>query len=204
MCFLGPNGPPRGFVAGREFKRRMTLEKRIAEIIGPTVEDMGFDLVRVLISGQQRRKLQIMAEPLDGRPMTVDDCADISRAISALLDVEDPIQGAYTLEVSSPGLDRPLVKPADFERFAGLEAKVEMDQQIDGRRRFSGRLLGFEDGNVRIEVDGSEMRLPFAGVLKSKLLLTDELIAAAEAAQADRADTDETADAEQDDRRNRA
>ena len=163
----------------------MTLEQRIAEIIGPTIEDMGFDLVRVLMSGQQRRKLQIMAEPLDGSGMTVDHCADISRAVSALLDVEDPIDGAYTLEVSSPGLDRPLVKPRDFERFAGFEAKVEMEQAIDGRRRFSGRLLGFADGDVKLVVDGEEMHLPFAGIIKSKLLLTDELIAAAQGEQAE-------------------
>lgn len=159
------------------------LEQRIEEIIGPTLEDMGFEVVRVLLSGDQRLKLQIMAEPLDGRMMTVDHCADISRAVSALLDVEDPIDRAYTLEVSSPGIDRPLVKPRDFERFAGFEARVEMDQAIDGRRRFKGRLQGYADDQIVIDVEGMETRLPFSDMRRAKLLLTDELIAAHQAAE---------------------
>ena len=157
----------------------MGLEQRIADIIRPAIEDMGFDLVRVLVSGQQRLRLQIMAEPLDGSGMTVDHCADISRVVSALLDVEDPIDAAYTLEVSSPGIDRPLVKLADFERFAGFEARVELAAPQDGRRRFSGRLRGVQDGRVMVEIDqGEVVALPFEAIAKSKLLLTDDLIAA--------------------------
>ncbi|PIW29392.1 MAG: ribosome maturation factor RimP [Rhodospirillales bacterium CG15_BIG_FIL_POST_REV_8_21_14_020_66_15] len=156
----------------------MTLEQRIADIIRPAVEDLGFDLVRVLVSGQRRKKLQVMAEPLDRSPMTVDHCADISRAVSALLDVEDPIEDAYTLEVSSPGIDRPLVKLADFERFAGFDARVELHTAVDGRRRFSGRLLGVAGDDVVMAVDEGEVRLPFADIQKSKLLMTDDLIAA--------------------------
>ncbi|MEQ8229130.1 MAG: ribosome maturation factor RimP [Rhodospirillales bacterium] len=156
----------------------MTLEQRIAEIIGPSIEDLGFELVRVLMSGQRRKKLQIMAEPLDGSQMTVDHCAVISRTISALLDVDDPIDDAYTLEVSSPGIDRPLVKLADFERFAGFDARIEMNVAIDGRRRFSGRLKGVAGDEVVIDVEEGEVRLPFADIQKSKLLMTDELIAA--------------------------
>ena len=156
----------------------MTLEQRIAAMIGPALEDMGFELVRVLISGNQRRKLQVMAEPADGTPMNVDHCADISRVVSALLDVEDPIDGAYTLEVSSPGIDRPLVKLKDFERFAGFEARVETNAPIDGRRRFSGRLLGVENNAVVMEVTEGRVSLPFDAIAKSKLLLTDDLIAA--------------------------
>lgn len=157
----------------------MGLEQRIADIIRPAIEDMGFDLVRVLVSGQQRLRLQVMAEPADGSGMTVDHCADISRVVSALLDVEDPIDAAYTLEVSSPGIDRPLVKLADFERFAGFEARVELTAPQDGRRRFSGRLCGVQDGRVMVEVDqGQVAALPFEAIAKAKLLLTDDLIAA--------------------------
>lgn len=165
LCFL------RGFP--------LSLEKRIADIIRPAIEEMGFDLVRVLVSGQQRPRLQIMAEPLDGSGMTVDHCADISRVVSALLDVDDPIDAAYTLEVSSPGIDRPLVRLNDFERFAGFEARVEMTAPVDGRRRFSGRLRGVKENHVVIEVDqGQVYSLPFEAIAKSKLLLTDDLIAA--------------------------
>lgn len=163
----------------------MDLNLKIAEIITPTLEDLGFDLVRVEIMGKDKMVLQIMAEPADGRGMTVDHCADISRAVSALLDVEDPISGAYTLEVSSPGLDRPLTRAKDFVRFAGFEAKVEMNHVYGDRRRFSGKLLGFaeEEAAVRLLVDGEEVDLPFSDVKKAKLVLTDELIAAAEQQQ---------------------
>jgi len=171
-------GPP-FFVFGRKRARlTVTLEQRIAEIIEPSIEAMGFELVRVLLSGQTRRTLQIMAERLDGTGMNVDHCAEISRTVSALLDVEDPIDGAYTLEVSSPGIDRPLVKLADFERFAGFDARVEMQAAIDGRRRYSGRLQGVAGDQVLIEVDAGQVSLPYGEILKSKLLLTDELIAA--------------------------
>jgi len=157
----------------------MSALEQIERLIEPTLTDMGYDLVRVVIQGKERRTLQIMAERHDEAGMTVDDCADISRAVSAILDVEDPISGAYTLEVSSPGLDRPLVRQRDFERYAGYETKVEMKMAIDGQRRFSGRLLGIEDEMVRMEVDGETVDLPFADILKAKLLLTDELLAEA-------------------------
>ena len=161
------------------------MEQRIAEIIGPAIEDLGFELVRVLLSGQRRKKLQIMAEPLDGSAMNVDHCADISRAVSALLDVEDPIDDAYVLEVSSPGIDRPLVKLVDFDRFKGFDARVEMHTGIDGRRRFSGRLLGIADDHVLMDVEEGEVRLPYADIQKSKLLMTDELIQAHMKAEAE-------------------
>ena len=163
----------------------MTLEQRIAEIIGPAIEDLGFELVRVLLSGQRRKKLQIMAEPLDGSAMNVDHCADISRAVSALLDVEDPIDDAYVLEVSSPGIDRPLVKLVDFDRFKGFDARVEMHTGIDGRGRFSGPLLGIADDHVLMDVEEGEVRLPYADIQKSKLLMTDELIQAHMKAEAE-------------------
>ena len=110
--------------------------------------------------------------------MTVDDCADLSRAISPILDEEDPIEGNYSLEVSSPGLDRPLVKLSDYDRFKGFEAKVETSVLLNGRKRFSGRLKGTEGGDVVLTTDGEDVKIPFTDVVKAKLLLTDELIEA--------------------------
>lgn len=172
---------------GRRRKRRMRnggsalhLEKRIEEIIEPTVSELGFDIVRVQLSGKHNPRLQIMAEPAEGNTMTVDDCAAISRAVSAILDVDDPLPDAYTLEVSSPGLDRPLVKLRDFERFAGFEARIETEQARDGRKRFRGRLGGIDGETVMIAVDGQDMAIPYPDVRRAKLLVTDELLAAAE------------------------
>jgi ribosome maturation factor RimP len=150
---------------------------RIADLIAPTVEGLGFDLVRVLVRGKQRPVLEVMAEPVDGGAMTVDGCAEISRAVSALLDVDDAMPGSYTLEVTSPGIDRPLVRLGDFERFAGFEAKVEMARPIDGRRRFRGRLLGIADGRVRLDVDDVTVELSYSDIARAKLVLTDELLA---------------------------
>jgi ribosome maturation factor RimP len=158
----------------------MDLPGRIEELITPTVEGMGFSVVRVQLSGQQRVRLQVMAERHDGQAMLVDDCAALSRAISAVLDVEDPVPGAYILEVSSPGIDRPLVRLDDFERFAGFEARVETVRLFDGRRRFKGRLLGVTGQMVRLRVEGVAVELPFLDIRRAKLILTDELLAAAE------------------------
>jgi ribosome maturation factor RimP len=155
----------------------MDLAGRVEALIGPTVDAMGYSLVRVQILGRNRPRLQIMAERTDGESMLVDDCAAISRAVSAVLDVEDPIAGAFTLEVSSPGIDRPLVRLADFDRFAGFEAKVEMDLAVDGRRRFQGRLLGTEGDAVRLRMEDSEVVLPYADIRRAKLVLTEELLA---------------------------
>ncbi len=154
--------------------------RRIEGIVAPTVEAMGYRLVRVMMTGGRRPTLQIMAERADGSGMGVDDCAEISRTISAVLDVEDPIAGEYTLEVSSPGIDRPLTRLSDFRRFAGFEARVDMAAPIDGRKRFSGRLLGVDDADrVLVETEpGVRETLPFAGIARAKLILTDELVAA--------------------------
>ena len=149
----------------------------IVSIIEPSLEAMGYRLVRIAFLGARRATLQIMAERLDDMPMTVDDCTEISRSVSALLDVADPIAGAYMLEVSSPGLDRPLTRPEDFDRFAGFEAKIELDQPLDGRKRFRGRLLGRADNYVRIVGDAGEVSLPLADIAKAKLVITDELLA---------------------------
>ena len=155
----------------------MDLAGRVEALIGPIVEAMGFSLVRVQILGRSRPRLQVMAERTDGESMLVEDCAAISRAVSAVLDVEDPIAGAFILEVSSPGIDRPLVRLADFDRFVGFEAKVEMDLAVDGRRRFQGRLLGTEGDAVRLRMEDSEVVLPYADIRRAKLVLTEELLA---------------------------
>ena len=156
----------------------------VERLITPTLDAMGFDVVRVILSGSRNALLQIMAERKSDGGMSVEDCASVSRAVSALLDVEDPIEGAYSLEVSSPGLDRPLTRLADFERFKGLEAKVEMQLPIDGRRRFTGRLAGLRDGRILIATEQGQAELPFADLARAKLLLTDELLAAHQAASA--------------------
>lgn len=156
----------------------MELIARIEKLIEPTIADMGYELVRVRLSGANPPVLQIMAEPTDERPMVVDDCAAISRNVSAVLDVDNPISGQYTLEVSSPGLDRPLVRPRDYDRFAGHVAKVETARPIDGRKRFRGRVVGTEDDLVRIALDDGEVRIPLTDIRQAKLVLTDELLAA--------------------------
>ncbi len=150
----------------------------IERLIAPSVEAAGYDVVRVQFMGDNSETLQVMAERKDRRPVTVDDCANISRLVSAILDVEDPIARAYALEVSSPGIDRPLVRMEDYTRFAGFEAKVETARPIDGRRRFRGRLKGVSDGSILMALDGAEAEIPFAEIRRGALVLTDDLIAA--------------------------
>ncbi|MGY9002330.1 MAG: ribosome maturation factor RimP [Rhodospirillales bacterium] len=157
-----------------------SLAERVESRITPTIESMGYDIVRVEITGKEPLVLQIMVERQDEKQLDVEDCASVSRAISALMDVDDPIDDAYTLEVSSPGLDRPLVRPQDFDRFAGYEAKVEAERLIDGRKNFKGRLIGLEENVVKISVDDTVMEVPIVDIKRAKLLLTDELIARAE------------------------
>ena len=162
----------------------MDLQSRLESLIAPSLDAMGYELVRVQLQGKQRLTLQIMADRKDGVMMAVEDCADISRALSALLDVEDPISGAYSLEVSSPGIDRPLTRAKDFAQWAGFEAKLESAQPIEGRKRFKGKLLGLDDdGNVRLVIETGEVAIPFADVRGAKLVLTDDLIAATTKAQ---------------------
>ncbi len=159
-----------------------TMHDRIVAAIEPTVADLGYDLVLVRLSGESgegRVHLQVMAEPADGSGMTVDDCAAVSRAVSAVLDVEDPIEGAYTLEVSSPGVERPLTREGDFERYAGHKAKVELGVPMeDGRKRFRGTVLGCEEGRVILRLDDdSEVALPFRDVARAKLMMEDSPLA---------------------------
>jgi ribosome maturation factor RimP len=154
--------------------------RQVTELIEPTLRDMGFELVRVMMSGGQRPTLQIMVERGDYAPPTLDDCAEVSHAVSALLDVADPLPGAYRLEVTSPGLDRPLVRRADYERFAGFEARLETELPIEGRRRFRGRLLGLAGDQVRLALPEGEQLIPLDAIKKAKLELTDDLLAAAQ------------------------
>ncbi|HRX36058.1 MAG TPA: ribosome maturation factor RimP [Aestuariivirga sp.] len=158
---------------------------RVAALVEPVLDDMGFRLVRVKMSGPT---LQIMAERPDGT-FSIDDCEAVSRAISPMLDVEDVIASRYHLEVSSPGIDRPLVRPSDFEAWAGHVAKIDMAVPAAGRKRFKGTLEGYEDGEVRFYVENPEgaskdpvlIGVPFADIADAKLILTDDLIAAARA-----------------------
>jgi ribosome maturation factor RimP len=150
----------------------------IARIIEPSLEALGYRVVRIAALAQRGTTLQIMVERTDEVGMTVDDCATVSRSVSALLDVADPIADTYTLEVSSPGIDRPLVRPEDYDRYAGFEARIELGAPHEGRKRFRGRLLGRENGTVRLATESGEAQLPFADITRAKLVLTDDLIAA--------------------------
>ncbi|MDE0418768.1 MAG: ribosome maturation factor RimP [bacterium] len=154
-----------------------TLEDRLESLIAPSVASIGFSLVRVKMFNRRGRILQVMIERADGDSATIDDCAMVSRLVSAHLDAEDPVSGAYDLEVSSTGIDRPLVRREDFSRFAGFEATASIDPPLDGRRRFQGRLAGMADDNVQMEQSpGSIVSLPFASIVDAKLVLNDELI----------------------------
>lgn len=170
-------------VEGRPAEPARTSEGKAAEIerlIAPSVADMGFEIVRVQLTGDDgSRTLQIMAERPDGR-MSIEDCAELSRNVSAVLDVEDPIKGSYSLEVSSPGLDRPLTRLKDFRNWAGFEARIELSVPQDGRKRYRGLLRGLEGETVLLEeAEAAELRrLPFGVIGRAKLVLTDALIAA--------------------------
>ncbi len=163
---------------------------RISDIIEATVESLGFELVRVTYGGGRKPTLQIMAERPDGT-MNVEDCATLSREVSLLLDVEDPLPDEYLLEVSSPGVDRPLTRAKDFERWVGFDAKVELNEQLDGRRRFRGKMLSFDGEIIVIATDEGNFDLKFADISKAKLLLTDELLEALQKSAANQAVNEE-------------
>lgn len=174
-----------------ELVAKAAIDRRIADIIQPVVEDMGFELVRVRLMVAKESTLQIMAQKPDGS-IEVDDCAAISTAVSAVLDVEDPILDAYTLEVSSPGIDRPLTRLKDFDLWEGHVAKLETDELIDGRRRFKGVLAGTEGDEVLIEIEEGTIGLKFAWLSDAKLVLTDDLIRQVLRGRKDAGQIDET------------
>lgn len=158
------------------------LAARVASVVEPVIEDLGFRLVRVRVTGAEGCTVQIMAERPDGT-LTIDDCEHVSRALSPVLDVADPVDRAYRLEISSPGLDRPLVRKSDFERYAGHLAKIEMSVPVDGRKRFRGILAGVEGPFARLRRDdakpeeAADVLLPINEMAEAKLVLTDALIA---------------------------
>ncbi|MET3664145.1 ribosome maturation factor RimP [Caulobacter sp. 1776] len=166
--------------------RGKTQEDRdLIEMLDPVAETVGYEIVRLrLMGGAEQRRLQIMAErPLQedgsGGDMNVEDCARLSRAVSEILDAADPITGEYTLEVSSPGIDRPLTRLKDFEDYAGLEARIELDRVAEGRKRFKGELAGVEDDQVGLNIEGEDdvtVYFPFAWIIDAKLVMTDTLM----------------------------
>ncbi|WP_370251189.1 ribosome maturation factor RimP [Nioella sp.] len=159
---------------------KTAMDRRLADILTPVIEGMGFELVRIRLMSGKTKTLQIMAERPEGG-IEVDDCAEISTAVSALMDVEDPIEDNYTLEVSSPGIDRPLTRLKDFDTWQGYEARIETAELIDGRKRFKGVLAGIEGNEVLINLpdetgEDVTLGLDFDWLSDAKLILTDELI----------------------------
>lgn len=155
---------------------KTAIDRRLAEIVTPAIEGLGYELVRIRLMGGLTKTLQIMADRPEGG-INVDDCAKISTAVSAVLDVEDPIEDNYNLEVSSPGIDRPLTRLKDFDMWEGYEARLETEAQIDGRKRFKGILAGTEGSEVLINIEEGTVGLEFDWLVDAKLVLTDELIA---------------------------
>ncbi|MBV9656075.1 MAG: ribosome maturation factor RimP [Acetobacteraceae bacterium] len=168
------------FALGQDQPHGSGLDGKLAALIAPSIEAMGFELVRVAVMGSRDRPtVQVMADRADGHLISVEDCETISHAIGALLDVEDPIAGAWNLEVSSAGIDRPLSRAKDWNRFAGHLARAEAIAPIEGRKRFSGIVLGADQTHARMRLDdGTEIALPLADLRRAKLVLTDALIAA--------------------------
>lgn len=171
--------PARRFFVGSRTVRGKTPEDRsLIEMLDPVAEAAGYEIVRLRLMGGQTRRLQIMAERPDGT-MDVEDCARLSRAVSAVLDAADPIKGEYLLEVSTPGIDRPLTRLKDFATYEGMEVRLELDRLAEGRKRFRGKLAGVEDGNVGIDQEEEAdvtVYVPFAWIIEAKLVLSDELL----------------------------
>lgn len=151
----------------------------IEKLIEPSIAAMGYDIVRVQFMGNGGKTLQVMVERQDRVPVTVDHCAEVSRLISTLLEVEDPVAGTYVLEVSSPGIDRPLVRLGDFSRFQGFEARLTTGSEINGQRRFCGRIESVNGDLVRLDCNGNKTDIPFQEITKASLVVTDDLIEAA-------------------------
>ena len=175
----GPKGPAAFLLIGRPSLRGKTAEDlRLLELLDPVAEAAGYDIVRLrLMGGHERRNLQIMAERPDGT-MLVQDCTVLARGVSEVLDAADPIRGEYTLEVSSPGIDRPLTRLTDFETYEGYQARLELDRLVENRKRFKGRLAGVDGQSVGIDLDGEDETafVPFAWISEAKLVITDELL----------------------------
>ncbi|MDG2521457.1 ribosome maturation factor RimP [Caulobacter segnis] len=179
---------------------RTAEDRQLVELLDPVAEAVGYEIVRLrLMAGKEQRRLQIMAERPDG-DMNVEDCARLSRAVSEVLDSVDPISGEYLLEVSSPGVDRPLTRLKDFDTYEGLEARLELDRLADGRKRFKGILAGVEDDNICIDLEGEEETalVPFAWVVEAKLVLTDQLMKRGADQRAARIESEQSSESEED------
>lgn len=159
----------------------MQVRHHLSNMLEPIIEELGYECVRIMTIGQVNPTLQIMIDKTDGTEINVEDCAKVSRALSAILDENDPIKDKYNLEVSSPGLDRPLTKLEHFIRFAGNEVKIETDETIEGRKRFKGLLTGVKETKIILNMDDKVFEIPFDAVSKAKIILTDELLAKWEA-----------------------
>lgn len=158
-------------------RARTAEDRSLLELLEPVAEAAGYEIVRLRLMGGATRRLQIMAERPDG-DMNVEDCTRLSRAVSEVMDAADPISGEYTLEVSSPGIDRPLTRLKDFDTYEGLEARIELDRLAEGRKRFRGVIAGVEADSVGIDMEGEEetVFIPFAWIVEAKLMLNDELM----------------------------
>lgn len=179
----------------RALKAKTVEDRALLELIEPVAESLGLDIVRVrLMGGTLRRRLQIMAERPSDHDIAVEECARLSRAVSEIFDAADPIAGEYLLEVSSPGVDRPLTRQTDFDLFEGYEARLETDRMVEGRKRFKGVLAGTDGENIAIDLDGEEdtALIPFDWLVDAKLVLTDELMKAGAEKRAARNDNDTT------------
>ena len=170
MAYEAPNHLP---------PSHLPLEQRLTALIEPALAFMGYELVRVVVLGRERPTVQVMADRADGSLISIEDCEAISHQVSAMLDVEDPIPGAWNLEVSSAGIDRPLTRVKDWNRFSGHSARAETQFPVNGRKRFSGVVLGADDSDARLRLDdGTEVALPLSQIRRAKLVLTDALIQA--------------------------
>lgn len=170
---------------------KAAMDKSLFDFLNPVVEGLGYEIVRLRLMSGNTPLLQIMAQKPDGT-MEVDCCAEISTAVSAVLDVEDPIIDTYTLEVSSPGIDRPLTRLKDFDQWAGYIAKIETEQLIDGRRRFKGLLAGIEGDELLVTIEEGTIGLKFDWLADAKLILTDDLIRSVLKSRKDAGQIDET------------
>lgn len=160
--------------------RVMDITEKITQMVVPSLDAMGYHIVQIKLADSAKRKtLTLMSERKDGVMMSFDDCTEISRTVSALLDVEDPIAGAYNLEVCSPGIDRPLTRAEDYTRYKGFEAKLETLIPIEGRKRFKGKINGLMGGHVQMHTEqGQDVEIPLSNIRTSKLVMTDELVKA--------------------------
>lgn len=178
ICERRPPGPPL-FCWNFSVRGKTSEDRQLLELLDPVAEAAGYEIVRLRLMGGATRRLQIMAERPEDGEMGIDDCARLSRAISEVLDAADPIEGEYALEVSSPGIDRPLTRLKDFDTYEGLEARIELDRLADGRKRFKGELAGTENDQVGINTEedpDSTIYIPFAWISEAKLVMNDQLM----------------------------